>query len=334
MRFRIRRWHIPILVLLALAAVAAILYAIPSGEYLYVPDRAIRADPLVTVPDDKNAGGPGGIYMVDVRVRSASLLERLIPGLNSGASLVPAERVNPLGVSDAERQQSGKQDMQRSQQLAAVVALRSLGYHVGAEPNGVTVNQVDPDAPGAAHFEIGDRIVRIAGRPIRTTTDLRDAMGSVTSGDTVDVTVQRQGGLEQLHVPTESAAGPGGGKRPVFGILVVQNADVHLPIDISIDARNIGGPSAGLAFALDIIDELGPDIDRGRRIVATGEIGIDGTVGPIGGIKQKTIGARESDADLFLVPKANAADARRYADGLRIVPVSNFKQALAAVEAR
>jgi PDZ domain-containing protein len=104
------------------------------------------------------------------------------------------------------------------------------------------------------------------------------------------------------------------------------------PLQVDIDLGRVGGPSAGLAFALDIIDELGPtDIDHGERVVATGELDLDGNVHEIGGIKQKTIGARDADADVFLVPDANAAAARKYADGLRIVAVSDLDEALHAL---
>jgi Lon-like protease len=103
-------------------------------------------------------------------------------------------------------------------------------------------------------------------------------------------------------------------------------------VKVSIDAHGVGGPSAGLAFALDVLQELGRNVDRGHKIAATGEIFLDGRVGPIGGIKQKTIGAREAGVDVFLVPAGqNAVDARKYAHGLRIIPVKSFQQALHAL---
>src|SRR5207249_1519878 len=104
------------------------------------------------------------------------------------------------------------------------------------------------------------------------------------------------------------------------------------PVPVTIDAGGVGGPSAGLAFALEVMEKLGRDVDHGHRVAATGAIELDGTIDEIGGIKQKTIGARRADVDVFLVPAGdNANEARRHADGLRIVPVKNFRQALHAL---
>ena len=109
-------------------------------------------------------------------------------------------------------------------------------------------------------------------------------------------------------------------------------SDIKLPRKVEIDLGQVGGPSAGLPFALEVLQELGTDVDHGRRVVATGEIELDGTVAPIGGVKQKVFGARKAGADLFLVPAGdNATEARRYAGNLRIVPVESFQQALSVL---
>jgi len=127
----------------------------------------------------------------------------------------------------------------------------------------------------------------------------------------------------------KTVADPANPTRAIVGVLVDQSANVKLPVPVQIDTQGVGGPSAGLAFALDLMEELGRDVDHGYRVAATGEIALDGSVGPIGGVEQKTIGARRSHVDVFLVPAGdNAREARRYAGGLRIIPVDSFRQAL------
>jgi PDZ domain-containing protein len=117
-----------------------------------------------------------------------------------------------------------------------------------------------------------------------------------------------------------------------IGVLLEPAIAIKLPFPVRIDAGNVGGPSAGLAFALEVLAELRHNILHGHKVAATGEIFADGSVGPIGGIKQKVIGAREAGVDAFLVPAGeNARDARKGADGLRIIPVESFAQALHAL---
>jgi Lon-like protease len=264
--------------------------------------------------------------MVDVLVRKASVLERIFPGIEEGSSLVPAEQVNPVGVSDEQRRQSSLNEMSRSQKIAAAVALRSLGRKVSIKPNGVEVTLIRPGFPAEGKLEIGDVIVRANGSETRTREMLLRVMRDVRPGKAVRLVVNRGDGRKAVTAGTR--ADPEDPERAVFGVQIEQSADIELPVAIKIEAGNIGGPSAGLAFALDIVDELGRDLDHGKTVVATGAIRLDGKVDPIGGIQQKTIGARQAGADLFLVPDANAAEARRYADGMRIVAVSSFNEAL------
>jgi PDZ domain-containing protein len=189
-----------------------------------------------------------------------------------------------------------------------------------------------PDSPAAsAGLEVGDVIVEAQGQEVETLEDLRAALDPVTPGELVEVSVQRSGGVKEYSLATIESERDHG--NAVMGVIVQQAATIDLPIDIDIDAGSIGGPSAGLAFALDIVDELGSDVDQGRLIVATGELALDGSVQPIGGIKQKVIGAKQAGADIFVVPTGNAREAEEYAEehaeGLEIVPVATFEEALA-----
>ena len=282
----------------------------------------------MTVEGEQADRDGGGILYVDVVVRKASLLERHVPPLRpDGADLVPAHALVPPGSSFEERRRQNRRAMDRSEQVAAAVALRELGHDVGAAPDGALVVAVVPDAPAHGRVRAGDVIVAVDGSRVRTPDALRRAIGRRKPGETVRLRLRAEGKLRTESVAT--VASPDDEARPIVGIQVEQNADIDLPLDVEIDLGNVGGPSAGLAFALDLFEELGEEIDRGYRVAATGELQLDGTVSPIGGAKQKTIGARRAGAEVFVVPAGdNAAVARRHAHGLRIIPVENFQQAL------
>ena len=314
-----------------LAVAAGVLWLVPSNEYVFLPDPPRNVEPLVHVPGEKDTAEQGGIYMVDVFIRKASLLEWLLPRLHlpelkAGEELVPANEVNPAGVSEGQRLRQSLNQMSQSQLVAAAVALRYLGYKVEAKPDGAQVTLVFPNAPADGKLEIGDVIMGAQGKDVRTPGDLRDAMNGVKPGQEVTFRVRRSGGIQEVRLATR--ADDQDPRRAVVGVLIEQSANIRLPVPVKINAGSIGGPSAGLAFALDIVDESGHDVDGGRRVVVTGALGLDGKVEPIGGIEQKTVAAREAHPDLFLVPDENAAEARRYADGLKIVPVSTFEEAL------
>jgi PDZ domain-containing protein len=155
-------------------------------------------------------------------------------------------------------------------------------------------------------------------------------LGRTHPGQVVTLDVRR--GDEKRTVSVQTVADPQTAGRAIVGFTPDQSAVIKLPLRVRIDAGNVGGPSAGLAFALEVMEELGHNVDRGYKIAATGQIELDGTVAPIGGVKQKTFGVRAAKADVFLVPAGdNAAEARRYAHGLRIIAVKSFPQALRAL---
>jgi Lon-like protease len=316
--------------LFLLAVVVLALWILPSDSYIFLPDRAHPVAPLVTIPGRKPPHDPGGIYFVDVFVRKATWLERLFPSLREGATIVPAAAVVPPGTSEKARLKEDRRAMTRSQDIAAAVALRTAGYKVRAKPTGVLVNEVVAGAPAAGKLEPTDVIVRVDGRRIVTPSDLRRAISSRPVRTSFHIVVRRGDALQTVQL--QSTTDPRVKGRPVIGVIVTQDAQINLPLSVKINAGNVGGPSAGLAFALDVLEQLGRDVDHGRRIAATGEIELDGSVQPIGGVRQKTIGVRKTGIRVFLVPAGdNAAEARRYAEGVRIVPVKNFQQALRAL---
>lgn len=317
--------------LVLLAAVALVAWVAPSSSYLILPDTAKPLEARVDVPGERPAGDGGGIFYVDVIVRKASLLEERIGSLRpDGADLVPEHAIVPPGTDFEDRRRQNLREMGRSQQIAAAVALRELGHDVQAEPMGALVVAVADGAPADGKLEPTDVIVAVDGEPVKTPEDLRRLIATRDVGEPVRLGVRGGGSTRAVEVDTVESPAEAG--RPIIGVQVEQSAEIELPVDVKIDLGRVGGPSAGLAFALDILEESGREVDRGNRIAATGEIQLDGAVGPVGGLKQKTIGARRAGADVFLVPAGdNAEVARRNADGLRVIAVDNFQQALRAL---
>jgi Lon-like protease len=312
--------------LFLLLLTAVVLWLVPSGDYVFLPDTARPVAPLVSVKGGKDPTGPGGIYYDAVVVRRARLFEQIFPWIHEGATLVPADQVNPPGVSDTQRRREDLREMARSQDIAAAVALKYLGYKVMIRSIGALISEVAPGSPAAkAGLEPTYVIVGVDGKAVRTGNELRRLIGRHRPGDTVELTLRTSGGLKKVRVGT--IKGPAG--RPLIGVVIGPATQVKLPIPVRIDAGSIGGPSAGLAFALDVMEELGRDVDHGYKVAATGQLEPDGSVVPIGGVKQKAIGVRRAKVDVFLVPAGeNAKDARKYAGPVRVIPVESFRQAL------
>jgi Lon-like protease len=314
---------------LVLLATVLALMVYPSDQYIFLPDAAHPVAPLVTFKGSHNPT-KGGVFFVDVFERKATLLERLFGGLHDGADLYPASAVNPPGVGDSQRLRIDQQDMHRSQEVAAAVALRAAGKKVVVRPTGALVDAAEPGKPAIGKLETDDVIVALNGKPVDSPADVFAGMAKVPVGGTAQFTIRR--GRQTLVQSIKTVASDDPPRRAVVGVFLEPSIDIHLPFPVRIDAGNVGGPSAGLAFALEVMEELGHDVVHGHKIAATGELAPDGSVHPIGGIKQKTIGAREAGVDAFLVPAGdNAVEARKHAHGLRIIPVESFPQALRAL---
>ncbi len=324
---RLRPLHLALAGAVLLVTVFLILWEVPSGNYLLLPDKAHPVAPLVMVQGQKAKTGPGSVYFVDLIEERASLWDSLFPGLRNGASLVPASALIPPGVSQHTQHNADLAEMARSQQIAAAVALRALGYKVVSKPIGVLVDLAIKGSGAFEKLQPADLIVSLDGRTTTTLAQLHAALGKHRVGQIVDVGVRRSSKLVTVRVkttPSESNA-----KFPALGVFVEQATHVELPIDVTIDAGNVVGPSAGLAFALEVMEKLGRNVAHGYRVAATGELLPDGTVAPIGGVRQKIFGVREADADVFLVPAGdNYKTAKRYSGNVRVLPVHNFRQAL------
>lgn len=315
--------------LILLAAVVVALLTIKSDDFLAVPDPAHPLARLVQVSGAEERPDGGGIYYVDVVVKRASLLESTFDQFRpEGADVISKDSFVPRGLTYSQALKLERDTMKVSQAKAAVVALRALGYNVRARTRGVRVVDVDSRSHAHGVLKDDDVVVSADGRPVKTRLDLYRALQGHKVGDVVRLGVRR--GNEQRSLSIRTVADATNPRRAIVGFIPSEVVDVHLPLRIRFNLGDVGGPSAGLAFALQVLEERGRDIDHGLKVAATGEIQLDGSVTRIGGVKQKTIGARKAHVDAFLVPADgdNAKVAKRYAHGLRIIPVKSFQQAL------
>ena len=264
------------------AVVAALalfaLWRFPSSDFLFMPNTAQPLTGLVTVEGSHPTSTPGGIYYLDVTERQASWLERLLPFTRpDGSSLVPNRAVVPSGISFEDQHKQELEDMDRSQQVAAAVALRQAGLRVVARPTGVLVEGVFTNVPAAKVLRAGDVIVGVDGNPVLSRPELRAALAKHTPGYVVSLRVVRGG--KALIVSTKTIADPREPKRPLIGVYrASQAASITLPLKVHINLGGVGGPSAGLPFALEVLELLGTDVTHGYRVAATGELDLDGSV--------------------------------------------------------
>jgi Lon-like protease len=321
---------------LVLLAIAGFLYLFPSNQYIFLPDRAQPVARFVKVKGERPDPDrdDGGIYYVAVEVKKASLLEKLFPGLHEGSTLVPASAVRAPGESDTQHRKTELRAMAQSQEIAGAVALRNLGYRVVVNSAGTVIAAVAPDGPAAGKLRARDVVISVDGKRTASPNELRRLIQKHKAGETVRLAIRRDRRVEKIRVKT--APDPRNPNRPIIGVFtdctIQTPSRIKLPVPVTIDLGQVGGPSAGLPFALDIVEELGHDIDRGHKVAATGELCVDGTVVPVGGLKQKTIGAKRAGVDVFLVPAGeNTKVAQRYAGRMRVIPVHSFRQALHAL---
>jgi PDZ domain-containing protein len=328
LRRHLTPWRIVGLIVGLLLLAALILYRIPSGQYVLLPDIAHPVAPLVKVEGAHTPSGAGTIYFLDVIERRASKLETLFRWIHPDGTLVPSGDILPPCSSAPQAEQAQLQEMAFSQRVAATVALRRLGYNVVVRPTGVVVSQLIGGTHAPCNLQPMDTVLAVDGKQTRTQAALHSALGRVEPGDVVRLRIRRGGKLLTVSIRTIDDRG-----RALVGFVPDQAATFKLPVRVSIDAGNVGGPSAGLAFALEVMQKLGRDVTHGHRVAATGAMQLNGTVAPIGGVRQKVVDAEKVDADVLLVPAGeNAREAQRYArNGLRVIPVRTFDQALRAL---
>jgi PDZ domain-containing secreted protein/Zn-dependent protease/CBS domain-containing protein len=312
-------WAIWTIVVVAMAVCLASIYHPP-----YV---VISPGPAIDISHDVRISGvpahpvDGRYLLVSVRLTSPSALSLGVAALRSDREAIPLASVDDQPANQIEV-------FQQSRQLAAAAAARAAGLDVQISGTGARVVQAVRGTPAYGVLRRDDVIVAIDGHPIQQDTDVRRAIRGRKQGTTFQITVQRGG--RELTLPVRSAAvrQTGQGVAAIGVFLETRDFDIHLPFQIDFQERKgIGGPSAGLAYALVVADMLEPgDLGRNRTIAATGTIDVQGAVGEIGGIREKAHGARDKLATVFVVPAPEATDVE--VPGLAVHGVTTLDEAL------
>ncbi|MEH3088857.1 MAG: PDZ domain-containing protein [Microbacterium arborescens] len=289
--------------------------------------------PLISVTGAETYPTSGSLDLLTVEVvgnreRTPSWFELAGAWFDPSRAVVPIDQIFPEGVTTEERNDQNAALMVDSQKEATAAALDELGYDVTSL---VRVFQVGDDSPAQGLLEQNDVIRAVDGTAVATTAALRDAINAA-GGAAVDLDVDRDGESRQVQVtPTQVTVE--GETRWAIGVTIQQDFD--FPIQVSLQLDNVGGPSAGMMFALGIIDTLTPgEMTGGQRFAGTGTIDAAGTVGPIGGIRQKLYAAEAAGADWFLAPERNCDEVVGHIpDGLRVFSVGDLQDSLAVIDA-
>ena len=321
---------------LATAAALAVAVLLPVPYVILGPGPTLNTlgaysgQPVVKVTGHQTYPTTGNLNMVTVSYQGGpganmNIFQALRAWLDPSEAVVPETELFPTGQSAQQTQAQDTEQMTGSQQLATAAALTAL--HIPYQTL-VTVVSTVPGYPASKVLKAGDVIQAVDGKPVAGQTSLSSMITSHPVGTVLTLTVLRGG--KTLTIPVASKASDG---TAVVGVTVQEQ--YKFPFQVSISVGNIGGPSAGMMFALGIIDKLTPlNLTGGKFIAGTGEITASGQVQPIGGIQQKMVGARSAGATIFLTPAGNCSDTTGAVPaGLRLVKVSTLSQAMSDLEA-
>lgn len=312
----------------------AVLAVAPLGAtspyFLITPGGAYDIGSRLRVPDEYRKP-MGRMAFTAVFEQEANWGEVVHAKVAGQVEVVPANEVRPPGTTQEQLNQTNKRLIDESKPVAAVVALRAAGYPVEITGQGAEVESLIEGMPAQGVLQVGDIILAVDGQPIDTTNTLIQAISRHKVGETLSLTIRRGEQTLDLQVGTKSSPTEPG--RPIVGVTVSTYLfDVRLPFPVDVESDNVGGPSAGFMFALGILDAVTDgDLTRGYYVAGTGTIAQDGSVGAVGGAAEKALAAEQDGAQVFLVPRDDSEEARRWVKHVQIVPIDRFEDAIHAL---
>ena len=286
--------------------------------------------------NNENYEFEGNLYQLTVRRDEANVFVYLWSLVNPSYDLYPKELILPDGVTPQELSEISIQNMRTSENVAIAVALKNIGYEIETKGEGVAVVGLLDDSPVKNKLKKGDLLNSINNVQIFSATEFISTLRTYSIGETVSIGLIRvvDGVSEQLFIGTTLIEHVEYKGEPMVGFLATTvNERFDFPFEVDIKTGNVGGPSAGLMMALNVYNNLIPqDITNSMVVAGTGTIEIDGSVGPVGGIKQKIIAAKRAGAELILVPVANFEEAKPFeTDDTAIIAVESFDDALSVI---
>jgi PDZ domain-containing protein len=318
----------------SVAVVAAAGLSVPMPFVEYRPGGAVTLEPLVTIEGTATTPLSGETALLTVRLTRPTPVQLLAARLDGDRELLPLTQVYPQGVDRQVHLARERERFDRQFDVAAAVGARAAGVPLEVL-TAVVVLEVDPEGPAAGRLSPGDVVLSIDGDPLTSGAALAERVRSSPVGVPLVLRIVHAGIERDQPVTPEPVEGV---DAPRIGVLVQTAVDqLLLPIDITLTSGvRIGGPSAGLMVGLTVYDLLAPeDLLDGRRVAGTGTLDVDGVVGPVGGVTEKTLAAIAAGYDVLLVPKAETALAERVADGrIAVIGVASLDEAIARLRER
>ncbi len=334
------RWPFPAKFFFYLLTIATLLAPIPFVFFKPgVPDNV--AGKLIEIKEVKTYPVNGKLYITSILVTNPDSpvfgAETIVNWATGPNVVLPRESVYPIVQPAKVINRSSRNEMETSKATATAAALRYLGYQFDEF---YYISDIRQYSDALNKLKVGDIITEIDGKKINAIEEIRTSYAEKKIGDSLRITVERRDKDRNSSIITQTVtlvknvetAAETGEVKPAIGILIGTSA--KFPIDVDFNISGVGGPSAGMIFAIGIIEKLTEeDLVRGRKIAGTGTITASGKVGGIGGIEEKMIGASRIGATVFLAPRENCPDIKHVPEGLKVIPVSTLAEAIEVLRA-